>query len=209
MHRKYLFANFRMSHNYRSYKDFVPKYLHGRPHSVIQHCLERISSSKKYSREDIVTTEQSSGLFSIKSNEKTHTVDFGQATGHPSCTCQDWTNWQVPCKHFFAVFTLIPEWDWYRLPEKYLTSAYISRDSVSLESGLHLLLATGSHSLPVDDRTSVETENPSGPPETAGQEELPRKKVEISDLQFIYTCYMHSLFFLSDSVILQKTLGKK
>ena len=101
MHRKYLFANFRMSHNYRSYKDFVPKYLHGRPHSVIQHCLERISSSEKYSREDIVTTEQSSGLFSIRSNEKTHTVDFGQATGQPSCTCQDWTNWQVPCKHFF------------------------------------------------------------------------------------------------------------
>ena len=60
-----------------------------------------------------------------------------------------------------------------------MTSAYISRDSVSLESGLHSLLATGSHSLPVDDYTSVEAENPSGPPETAGQEELPRKKVGI------------------------------
>ena len=68
-----------------------------------------------------------------------------------------------------------------------MTSAYISRDSVSLESGLHSLLATGSHSLPVDDYTLVEAENPSGPPQTAGQEELPRKKVETSDLQFIYT----------------------
>ena len=75
---------------------------------------------------------------------------------------------RCPVSIFFAVFTLIPEWDWYRLPEKYLTSAYISRDSVSLESGLHSLLATGSHSLPVDDYN----ENPSGPPETAGQEEF-------------------------------------
>ena len=82
-------------------------------------------------------------------------------------------------------------------------------ESVSLESGLHSLLATGSQSLPVDDYTSVEAENPSGPPQTAGQEELPRKKVEISDLQFIYTCYMHSPFLLSDSVILPKRLGKK
>ena len=177
MHRKYLFANFRMSHNYRSYKDFVPKFLHGRPHSVIQHCLERISSSKKYSREDITTTEHTRGLFSVRSNDKTYTVDFGQTTGHPSCTCQDWTNWQMPCKHFFTVFRLIPEWNWYRLPEKYLSSAYISRDTVSLEAGLHSLVANGAHSLPTDDYTSVEAENPSGPPETAEQEELPKRKV--------------------------------
>ena len=73
MHRKYLMHNFKMSGNYRSYKDFIPSYLQGRPPSVILLCLERIARSKKYSMEENKPT----GLFTIDSSGKTHTVDFG------------------------------------------------------------------------------------------------------------------------------------
>ena len=106
-----------------------------------------------------MSTECNSGLFTIISNDKTHTIDFGKATGHPSCTCQDWINWQIPCKHFFVIFRLIPRWDWYCLPQKYLCSAYISSDTASLKSGLHAFLANGVHST-VDDCTIVEADNP-------------------------------------------------
>ena len=39
MHKKYLLENFKMTTDYRQYKNFVPDYLHNRPRSAIKHCL--------------------------------------------------------------------------------------------------------------------------------------------------------------------------
>ena len=52
----------------------------------------------------------------------------------PFCTCPDWIKWHLPCKYFFAVFSLYPSWDWYKLPQAYLESAYLSTDQQSLDN---------------------------------------------------------------------------
>jgi len=44
-YQKYLFLNYKQSTQYRSYRSIVPDYLHGKPRSVIIHCLERRSVS--------------------------------------------------------------------------------------------------------------------------------------------------------------------
>ena len=50
----------------------------------------------------------------------------------PSCTCKDWIRWQIPFKHFFAIFQEVPEWSWKSLPVKYVESAYLSTDNEAL-----------------------------------------------------------------------------
>ena len=55
-----------------------------------------------------------------------YTVNFGESSGEPSCSCFHWTKWNIPCKHFFAIFRLIPNWTWNRLPSSYRSSTYLS-----------------------------------------------------------------------------------
>lgn len=136
-YQKYLFQNYKQSSQYRSYKSFVPEYLHGRPHSTILHCLERKTKALKYSVSDTSVIDLQSGKFTLKgSKSENHKVDFGieNAEHMPSCTCPDWTQWQLPCKHFFAIFNLYPQWGWNQLPAEYLKSAYLSMDTNALDS---------------------------------------------------------------------------
>lgn len=101
-YQKYLFMNYKQSAQYRSYKSFIPDFLHGRPRSVIIHSLERRSKSLKYTQEDVSTVDDED-TFTVKgSNDKAHTVSFGSKSGNltPSCTCRDWVEWHIPCKHF-------------------------------------------------------------------------------------------------------------
>ena len=107
IHQRYLFLSYKTSLSYRTYNDFVPSYLHGWSREVILHCLERKSSSRKYDKSDITTQNTMTGVFTIKgSSNKLYIDDFGTTTGEPSCTYLDWTQWRIPCKHFFAVFNL-------------------------------------------------------------------------------------------------------
>lgn len=131
-HHKYLYLNYQMSETYRRYNDFVPDYLRERPRQVIIHCLERKSSSNKYTEDDILTKDLTTGKFTLQGSGKVHTIDFGVATGHPSCSCPDWLQWHIPCKHFFGIFRLVEGWGWNALPETYKESAYLSADSTPL-----------------------------------------------------------------------------
>ena len=127
MHHKHMFLNHQMLPTYRAYNSFVPPYLHGRPRQVIIHCLERKSNCQKYNKEDITIQDAINGVFAVKgSSGKPYTVDFGKLTNKPSCSCLDWIKWQIPCKHFFAIFRLVPEWSWDALPSSYRNNATIS-----------------------------------------------------------------------------------
>ena len=117
---------------YRKYNDFVPEYLHGRPRKVIIHCLDRRNNSQKFCGDDVLTRDTTSGLFTLQSSSKTHTIDFGIASGKPSCNCADWVRWQIPCKHFFAIFRLVDGWGWASLPDVYKHSPYLSDDSSAM-----------------------------------------------------------------------------
>ena len=134
-YQKYLFENYKQSSQYRSYKAFVPEYLHGRPRSTILHCLDRRSKSLKYTSDDVHVVSEEEGIFAVKgSSGKDHTVSFGSGDKMPSCTCRDWVQWHMPCKHFFAIFRLNSQWDWNRLPNRYKESAYLSSDGGALDA---------------------------------------------------------------------------
>ena len=78
IHHKYLFLNYKTSSFYRTYNDFVPRYLHGRPRQVILHCLERKSSCRKYDESNIISHDTVNGVFTIKgSSSKLITINFG------------------------------------------------------------------------------------------------------------------------------------
>ena len=135
--QKYLFQNYKQSSLYRSYKDFVPDYLHNKPHAVIRHCLDRKSKGVKYAAHDVHDVDAERGIFEIdRVKGGSHTVDFKGGSSSqdlPSCTCKDWTKHRIPCKHFFAVFTHRQQWQWEQLPNVYKTSAYVSMDTLTID----------------------------------------------------------------------------
>jgi len=125
--------SYKQSSSYRSYKEFVPDYLHGRPRATILHCLDRKANSSKYTASDVEVIDSDKGLFTVNgSGDKKYRIDFGTETGMPSCSCPDWRQWNLPCKHMFALFQLVPEWNWYKLPKSYLDSPYLSADNAAL-----------------------------------------------------------------------------
>ena len=72
--------------------------------------------------------------FTVKSNKGSHTVEFKDQSGEPTCTCKDWLAYHLPCKHFFAVFRHFSEWGWEKLPDSYLMSPYLSLDNEAISS---------------------------------------------------------------------------
>lgn len=169
-HHKYLYLNCRISDMYRSYNDFVPKYLQGRPRHVIIHCLDRKSGSRKYNEEDILTRDTLNGHFTIQSSKKVHTIDFGIVTGKPSCTCPDWLQWQMPCKHFFGIFRLVEGWGWDALPEIYQEMPYLCADYSALSKQCTNLPAISTEISPSEQSDSEDVA-------TLMQDPLPTKKV--------------------------------
>ena len=71
-----------------------------------------------------------SGKFEVNSNDKVHAIDFNV----PECTCKDWATYQIPCKHFFGVFRLFPEWGWEMLPQSYQDSPYLNLDEQAMSA---------------------------------------------------------------------------
>ena len=119
---------------YRTYNPaIVPDYLQGRPKATILHCLHRQAKSNAIADADVSSLEDK-GRFSVKGKGSiVHTTDFGVTSGEPSCSCKDWLNHKIPCKHFFAIFRLHPDWSWGRLPTEYLNSPYLTLDTAAVE----------------------------------------------------------------------------
>ena len=167
-YQKYLFLNYKQSTQYRSYRSIVPEYLHGKPRSVIIHCLERRSKSLKYIQGDVHIINDDEGTFTVTSSSgEDYKVSF---TSTPSCTCRDWVAWHIPCKHFFAVFRFYPSWNWKRLPESYKKSAYLSTDTGALNTFFHGSSTEVDNQLP--DNFTPEEEN-----KEEACDEIPKQEV--------------------------------
>ena len=133
-YQKYLFQNFKLTSFNRSYKTFVPSYLHDRPREVILHCLDRKSSCRKFRETDICEVENKTGEFLVQGKTRVHTVDLGKLTGMPSCTCLDWIKNHIPCKHMFAIFEHNVNWSWNDLPLQYLSQPHLCADMSALNA---------------------------------------------------------------------------
>lgn len=146
LRQKYLFANFEQSDCNRTYKEHIPLYLHNRPRNFILHCLDRKTSSAKFSAEDIETIDSDKGIFNVKSGENSYRIDFQT----PSCTCPDWIKTNYPCKHFFGVFRIHHlKWNWNALPSSYVTSPRVTLDQKSINNYFN------NHSGPEQDLTTM------------------------------------------------------
>jgi hypothetical protein len=134
-YEKYAAAQFRMTTAYQQYYSWVPEFLHQRPRPVIAHSLQRIKNceKEKYTETDIQTLDDGQGIFSVQSKSG-HIVAVH--VGAPSCTCQDWLTYHLPCKHFYAVFKFKTEWSWDKLPKEYVNSHRLSFDKDVLQSAL-------------------------------------------------------------------------
>lgn len=170
LHRNYVMQNLKSSEMYRSYNNFVPEYLRGRPRSVILHCLDRKSRGNKYDKDDIVPTEKT-GVFKVmKRGNPKHTVDVLT----PSCTCKDWVRWHIPCKHLFAVFGTQTEWGWAALPKSYTEGPYLQADETAIAEYFHQAEEEPLPSFGCDEADSVQ---PCEPANNSTISDIPETKV--------------------------------
>ena len=110
----------------------MPDYLRDRPRNILLHCLDRIARSQKLTASNIIDKDQEKGIFEItKSSGAKYRISFGNDNpdSMPSCTCQDWTNWHLPCK---TLFKHRAAWHWGNLPPSCLHSPYFSTDVEAL-----------------------------------------------------------------------------
>lgn len=124
---RYLDQNKKMDSRYRRYASSIPKYLVDRPRHFVSHCVETLSVVR--SADSIGALFLADGLFSVESfsvgNGQSYQVDFGDEHRMPSCSCVSWKKTAYICKHFFAVFTKFPAWQWDALSGLYKNSPFL------------------------------------------------------------------------------------
>ena len=177
MNQKYIFENYKLSEDYRSYSDTIPSYLKGRPRSVILHCLQRKLKSHKFSVEDI--TSLGDGNFEVRKSgtDKMYSLSFYK----PECTCKDWSRHHIPCKHFFSVFENFPQWSWEMLPHSYQDSCYLSADS----SAVQQYTSHTDESLP----TAMDLHSSNELPEVNDPNDVCLPPIPKRQVSFMYCCY--------------------
>ncbi|XP_078695173.1 uncharacterized protein LOC144924097 [Branchiostoma floridae x Branchiostoma belcheri] len=125
---RYSQLNIQACSSYRQYDTKIPPFLRNRPKGFVQHVMSRFDGAVVYEMEDVV---QLGHTFKVKSETergKVQTVSFGYDNTMPSCTCHDWARYLLPCKHFCAVFRLVPDWGWEALPSAYKDNPLFSID---------------------------------------------------------------------------------
>ena len=130
---RYVANNVRISSQYHQYNVEVPLYLHDRPPSVINHCLDRLSSAVEIRQECIQVTDEKRGTFKVKSLDPNtqgcwYCLSFGDDDTMPHCECVDWEKHRLPCKHFLAVFRYFKGWGFDKFPEHYKESPFLTLD---------------------------------------------------------------------------------
>ena len=110
-------------------------------------CVEAQNKQRKYSylprRKNISLSQMARVLYEEFFSGNTpiprvHTINIGVCTGELSCTCPDWLQWHIPCKHFFIIFRVVEGWGWNALPDAYTKSAYLCADSTALSERYNL-----------------------------------------------------------------------
>ena len=76
--QSYVLPNLKTAEWYRRYNDFVPRFLRGRPRSVILHCIDRQSRSNKYHDEDLIDGEKEGAFIIQRKDGAQYMVDFGR-----------------------------------------------------------------------------------------------------------------------------------
>ena len=63
---------------------------------MIEHCLSKLQKAKKFTADSFIMCDDLNGMFTITGESSIHHVNFGMASGQPSCTCGDWSKSHFP-----------------------------------------------------------------------------------------------------------------
>ncbi|XP_041420683.1 uncharacterized protein LOC121394263 [Xenopus laevis] len=134
-HKKYIQLNVQNCEAYRKYKKEVPDFLRNRPRDFVRHMMTRLDTTLDNSHIKIL--DRKSGIFEVNSEEnaaKTYQVTFKD--GIPSCTCADWENHFLPCKHICCILKYNSQLKWDRLNPAYCQNPLflLDKDCLSVSS---------------------------------------------------------------------------
>lgn len=102
----------------KRYNKQIPKFLHNRPRSFIQHCLSRMPPQKNVKADKIKQCDQDNFQVASEDGASVYTVSFEDVI--PTCSCPDfWANKILPCKHILAITIHIPGYSWRELSHDY------------------------------------------------------------------------------------------
>lgn len=107
----------------------IPNYLSNRPGKLTQHIYERLKTAAS---RNFYITDIHPGIFSVQGcegpDDHIHTISFGDNTSYPSCDCEDWQRFKLPCVHFAAVYNTYPGWTWDMMGNPYRTNPIFNAD---------------------------------------------------------------------------------
>ena len=123
----------------------------------------RLDSSLNVPKEDIEVLPDQTPTFTIKSdNQKsTYKACFGDDNSMPFCTCPDWTEHHLPCKHMCAIFrNFAPEYSWDSLSSLYRLSPFFQLDNEESVMGNNISASqTTNHNIEETDYEVEENES--------------------------------------------------
>lgn len=129
---RYVELNTKCSNGYQVYRQNVPPYLKDKPKIVAEHIMTRHQESLVFKEGQVTSAGEASFKVSGQTPSQQHTVSFGSESRMPSCTCEDWQKNLLLCKHFCAVFNLVPGCSWDSLCVTYRENPLFMLDEVCL-----------------------------------------------------------------------------
>lgn len=127
---RYIRLNVQCLDTARKYNENVPSFLRNRPRNFVQHCIQRLPPCVSHIESSDIVGD-GSGSFSVKSADSGKIYSVVICSGSeplPNCSCPDWAERHLPCKHMLAVMTTFPLWGWQSLPEAYRTFPHFHLD---------------------------------------------------------------------------------
>ena len=119
---------------YRGYTSDVPRFLWNRPKEVVSHCLSSITGAGDIPLQDVKMISKGKFEITTPRDKRYYELTFGEENVQPAYQCVSWQRTRLPCKHFFAVFRLYPEWQWNQLSTAYITSPRLTLDEAVIDT---------------------------------------------------------------------------
>ena len=70
----------------------------------------------------IIITKTSATSFEVKSEHKDRKYHVDISGNIPSCECEDWDMYHLPCKHMLAALSMVEDMDWECVASMYTTA---------------------------------------------------------------------------------------
>jgi len=101
---RYKDNNVRGQETYKRYSADVPEYLRNRPHNFIAHAMKRLPPKAVIRAEDIKAHDETH--YTVRSQQQNNRDQYYEVTLDgplPSCQCEDWSQYHLPCKHMWSL----------------------------------------------------------------------------------------------------------